>query len=225
LLAEDFVSEKPSKSAVANLVATELSIGYNDSDILQGPLNIGLTTGQCLVISGPSGIGKTTFLHTLAGYLSPVSGELLLNNQQPGQAAIRYLPQKPWIINGSLADNLAVLAPKASAAEMRQALILLGMDDLISSKNNGLNYHVNEHGEGVSGGQLQRLALARVLLSPASLVLLDEPTANLDAQSRQYVLTAIAALKPRCILVIASHDANVLALADQQLCFEYQEAK
>jgi len=208
----------------AKLILNELIIGYADGNPLQGPLNSELTTGQCLVINGPSGCGKTTLLHTLAGYLPPVSGELLLNGQMMGKTAIRYLPQKPWIINGSWADNLAVLAPEATEDEMQQALGLLGLKGLMSNRNNGLNSILNEHGEGLSGGQLQRLALARVLLSPAPLILLDEPTASLDTESRQYVLAALATLKSRCILVISSHDADVLALTDQPLRFDFQEA-
>lgn len=176
------------------------------------------------MINGPSGCGKTTLLHTLAGYLKPLSGKVLLNNQPMGKEAIRYLPQKPWIINGSWAENLAVLAPDATTKEMQKVLNQLGLESLIAYRNNDLGSQLNEHGEGLSGGQLQRLALARVLLSPAPLVLLDEPTASLDTESRQYVLAALAALKPRCILVISSHDADVLALADYQLKFARLES-
>lgn len=220
----DFVLAKQSNSSVSNTVVTDLSIGYNLSAVLQGPLNLELSTGQCLVISGASGCGKTTLLHTLAGYLPPVSGELLLNNQPMGKTAIRYLPQKPWIINGSWADNLSVLAPDATKQAMQQVLTKLGLESLISNRYKGLDSLLNEHGEGGSGGQLQRLALARVLLSPAPLVLLDEPTASLDSESRQYVLAALMALKPHCILVISSHDAEVLALADQRLHFQCKKA-
>ena len=107
---------------------------------------------------------------------------------------------------------------------MHKVLSQLDLEGLISNRNKGLDSKLNEHGEGLSGGQLQRLALARVLLSPAPLVLLDEPTASLDAESRQYVLAALAALKPQCMLVISSHDADVLALANQQLQFASRES-
>ncbi|MCL5974893.1 MAG: thiol reductant ABC exporter subunit CydD [Gammaproteobacteria bacterium] len=221
-LPADVISEQQSNSTLSKLITTNLSIGYNANEKLQGPLNIDLTTGQCLVISGPSGSGKTTLLHTLAGYLPPLSGELLLNNQPITKTAIRYLPQKPWIINGSWADNLSVLAPQATEQAMQKALIQLGLETLISNRDNGLDRKLNEHGEGLSGGQLQRLVLARVILSPAPLLLLDEPTGSLDAESRQYVLAALAELKPQCILVISSHDKEVLALADQQLHFKFK---
>jgi len=213
-----------SEHDLSRLKLSDLKIGYAKGNALQGPLNIALTTGQCLVVSGPSGCGKTTLLHALAGYLPPLSGKLLLNDQMTGNTAIRYLPQKPWIINGSWADNLSVLAPQATADEMHQVLAKLGLEMLLSSREKGLQSQLNEHGEGLSGGQLQRLALARVLLSPAPLVLLDEPTASLDSESRHYVLAALAALKTRCILVISSHDADVLALADQQLVFDFHKA-
>lgn len=221
--AED-VFELTADDTSSTLIATNLGIGYQPANVLQDPINLKLSNGQCLVINGPSGCGKTTLLHTLAGYLSPLSGKVLLNNQPMGKEAIRYLPQKPWIINGSWAENLSVMAPDATSKEMHKVLSQLGLESLISYRNNGLNSKLNEHGEGLSGGQLQRLALARVLLSPAPLVLLDEPTASLDAESRQYVLAALAALKPQCILVISSHDADVLALADHQLQFASRES-
>lgn len=220
--AED-VFELTADDSSSMLIATDLCIGYQPGDVLQDPINLRLSNGQCLVINGPSGCGKTTLLHTLAGYLPPLSGKVVLNNQPMGKEAIRYLPQKPWIINGSWADNLAVLAPDATEKEMHKVLSQLGFESLILYRNKGLDSQLNEHGEGLSGGQLQRLALARVLLSPAPLVLLDEPTASLDAESRQYVLAALAALKPQCILVISSHDADVLALADHQLQFARRE--
>jgi len=221
--AED-VFELTADDSSSILIATDLCIGYQPGDVLQNPINLKLSNGQCLVINGPSGCGKTTLLHTLAGYLSPLSGKVLLNNLPMGKEVIRYLPQKPWIINGSWANNLAVLAPDATEKEMHKVLSQLGLKSLISYRNNDLDSQLNEHGEGLSGGQLQRLALARVLLSPAPLILLDEPTASLDAESRQYVLAALAALKPQCILVISSHDADVLALADHQLQFARRES-
>ncbi len=160
--AED-VFELTADDLSSTLIATELCIGYPSGNVLQVPVNLKLSTGQCLVINGLSGSGKTTFLHTLAGYLSPLSGKVLLNNQPMGKEAIRYLPQKPWIINGSWAENLAVLAPDATQKEMHKVLSQLGLESLITNRNKGLDSKINEHGEGLSGGQLQRLALARVV--------------------------------------------------------------
>lgn len=211
-------------SAQSRLLVSELRIGYPDAKALQGPLTFQLSTGQCLVITGPSGAGKTTLLHTLAGYLPPQQGTLALNGQPMANTPIRYLPQKPWIIDGTWAENLAVLAPEASRESMVRVLNQLGLDKLIINRNNGLDEKLNSHGEGVSGGQLQRLALARVLLSPAPVILLDEPTASLDAESRRYVIAALETLKPDCMLIISSHDHALIKLADQQLDFHESRA-
>ena len=98
------------------------------------------------MITGPSGSGKTTLLHTLAGYLPPQQGTLTLNGQPMATIPIRYLPQKPWIIDGTWAENLSVLAPEATPESMVQVLNQLGLDKIIINRKNGLYENINNHG-------------------------------------------------------------------------------
>ncbi|KKO44979.1 ABC transporter ATP-binding protein [Arsukibacterium ikkense] len=203
-----------------HLLINQLAVGYPAAGCLQANLNASLHTGQCLLISGESGLGKTTILQTLAGLLPPFSlntppGSMLLNQQPLAEHAIAYLPQQPWLINGSWADNLKLLAPTATEPQMLQVLQQLGLAELVLETQAGLYRQISELGQGLSGGQLQRLALARVLLAPTAVVLLDEPTASLDQQSRDLVLSALQQLKPQVMLILVSHDPALLTLADQ----------
>ncbi|MDP2716724.1 thiol reductant ABC exporter subunit CydD [Rheinheimera sp.] len=200
---------------VQQLHINNLAVGYTPAQPLQSRLSANLTTGQCLLISGASGRGKTTILQSLCGLLPPLAGSVLLNNQSLAQHTLAYLPQQPWLINGSWADNLRLLAPAASEAQMLAVLSRLGLAELVTETAAGLYRQISEQGRGLSGGQLQRLALARVLLAPTAVVLLDEPTASLDGHSRDLVLSALQQLKPQVMLILVSHDPALQVLADQ----------
>lgn len=220
-----------SNTATYRLTVNQLAIAYPDKAILQRELSLQLQTGQCLVISGRSGIGKSTLLQTLAGLLPPAAGQIQLARangdvaaEASATAACFYQPQRPWIIHGSIRDNLLLLCSdeikqQLTSAQLLAVLATLGLTSLCPDAL-ALDKPLSERGEGVSGGQLQRLALARVLLSPLPYVLLDEPTSSLDASSRQLVLRALTQLKTQCILVLVSHEPAVQALADVHLVLQ-----
>lgn len=199
------------------LQLNDVSIGYPGQAALQQGITVALSTGQCWLIHGPSGVGKSTLLHTLAGLVPAQAGGVVFNEQPLAEQAIAYLPQKPWLVQGSWLDNLRLLAPAATQSQMLAVLEKLELAELIGHRVEGLQRPISEQGQGLSGGQLQRLALARVLLAPTPLVLLDEPTASLDPISRDIVIRTLQDLKPSVILVMVSHDPALLALADKQL--------
>lgn len=230
--AELFVKKdtQPSATAKYSLTVHQLAIAYPEQPILQRGLSLQLHTGQCLVISGRSGIGKSTLLQTLAGLLPPAAGQIQFTSDRAAArtdisaTACYYQPQRPWIIHGSIRDNLLLLCrsevkQQLTAPQLLAVLAQLGLTALCPDAA-ALDKPLSERGEGVSGGQLQRLALARVLLSPLPYVLLDEPTASLDANSRQLVLQALLHLKAHCILVLVSHEPAVQALADVHLVLQ-----
>lgn len=205
--------------AKLSLKLSNLSIGYESR--LTRKLNVELKIGSMLVISGHSGSGKTTLLNTIAGFVPALDGEVVIypmlnkgvsNNRSSNQMA--YLPQKAWIKNDTIYENLAALAPKASKTDMLQALKQLGLEEELDLKRLGLDTPIGEHGQGLSGGQMQRIAFARVLLNPTPIVLLDEPTAKLDFISKELIVAALKSLKPQRILVISSHDPLLISMSD-----------
>lgn len=180
-------------------------------------VSLQIARGQVVALTGPSGAGKSSLLHCLAGFVKPQSGSLTLFGELPGQRPLAWLGQRPFLIQGSWADNLRLTAPRATAADMEQAIDAVGLSALLRSQPKGLDSLLGEGGRGLSGGQAQRLALARVWLADAQLVLLDEPTASLDEHSEAEVIAALRKLAG-CgkTLVIATHHPALMALADQR---------
>lgn len=223
--------DKAAALAAANQLAAQLSFQEtsNTSFSLQqlqlssaqgAPLHLAsalqLQKGQAVVINGPSGVGKSTLLKTLAGLLPDVTGLYPLTPTRQPTLSRFYMAQRPWLVNGSIRANLQLLSGPVSDQALLAALQQVGLARFCDTAA-ALERPLTERGEGLSGGQLQRLALARAFLTPYDVIYLDEPTASLDASSRQQVIAALSMLKQHCILVVVSHDPEVQVLGDQQL--------
>ncbi|MDR5902251.1 thiol reductant ABC exporter subunit CydD [Halomonas icarae] len=212
--------EAPAACVSEGLIRLEAAtVSYPQRGRVLGPLDLTLVPGEVLVISAPSGGGKSTLLHLLAGFVGPEGGR---RRMAPG---LRYawMDQRPLLVKGSLADNLRLAAPQADVSAMYRALERAGLGELLARLPEGLGTPLGERGAGLSGGQAQRLALARVFLCDAPLVLLDEPTASLDAATEADVIAALRELarEGRC-LVIATHHPALMALADRGLMLDQQ---
>ncbi len=177
--------------------------------------------GKIGVLLGPSGSGKSTILHALLG-LVPLSGGAITINGTDLAAigslagAVGWLGQTTLLVPGTLAENLALALPArtADAASLRAAAEAAGLGPLLARRPDGLNTRLDERGSGLSGGERRRIGLARAWLAGAPLLLLDEPSAHLDAASEQaLVATLRAAAGPRTLL-IATHSPALAAIAD-----------
>lgn len=186
-----------------------------------------LPAGQSLLLQGASGAGKSTVLQVLLGAL-PYQGSLTVNGQDFAELqldswldGLDYLAQTPHFIEGSLADNLRLAQPEATGPQMRAALEQVGLGELLAGR--GLDWPLQERGSGLSGGQLSRLALARLLLRDRPLWLLDEPTAHLDPDSRRQIHQLLQQLGRGRSLILVSHSSSIaLDWVDQ--CLELSAA-
>ena len=157
-----------------------------------------------LAITGPSGCGKSTLLAVLAGLLEPTSGTV----HGPTRDRIAWLPQRPVFVSGTVADNLRLAAPDASDQQLLAALgrVALPVD---------LDTVLGEDGTTLSAGERARLALARVLLAERPYVLLDEPTAHLDAVTERIIADTVVELGRTSSVVVVAHKPALVALADR----------
>ena len=190
------------------LKITGLSKRFGRRTVLS-EIDIALQPGQCLMLSGPNGAGKTTLLRILAGLERPDRGRFDIGRGPASWRGCRgalldrilYLHQHPYMFDGSVRYNLAYALPRRLPTARRDELIETAMSWA------GLQ-HLNETpAKGLSGGERQRVSLARAWLRQPRILLLDEPTANLDQQARQYTVELLATLKQQGMsLMLASHD-------------------
>lgn len=180
--------------------------------------NLTINRGDVVALTGPTGGGKSTLLHVLAGFTTPDSGTLSAFGQAPGEFRFGWLGQKGFLVHGTWADNLRLTSPEASDVAIETALRNVGLGGLLAARKDGVHSPVSEEGQGLSGGQARRLSLARIFLADYDLVLLDEPTAGLDSDSEVFVLEALHKLAlAGKTLVFSTHHQALLTLANRIL--------
>lgn len=173
-------------------------------------LSLRLSPGEQVALVGPSGAGKTTLLNLLLGFIAPDQGEIRINahplsnlTPESWRRAIGWLGQKPVLFQDTIAGNIGMGRPGAARDEIENAAFSARVVDFARHLPNGLDTLVGEQGWGLSRGQAQRVALARVFLKNAPILLLDEPAAGLDMENERMVMQAIDALsRDRTVLML-----------------------
>lgn len=187
-----------------------------DHETVLDDLNLALTGPALVALTGPSGGGKTTLLKLLLGLLRPTTGTVTLAGTDLShypdaerQRCLAYVPQETLLFRASLRDNLT-LGETFANADLWEALRAVGLAETVRER--GLDATLAESGAGLSGGQRQRLAVARALLRNPDVLLLDEPSASLDADSEQVLVEVLQAqAQTRLVVVVAHRPALALA--------------
>ena len=182
--------------------------------------------GETVALVGPSGGGKTTMIRLLLGLIRPAEGRAYLQAADGRQVEVNaglrryfsYVPQGNTLLSGTIADNLRMVKPDASDAQLRAALEAACAWDFVSAMDGGLDASVGEHGHGLSEGQAQRIAIARALLRDAPVLLLDEATSALDVATERTILRNLAARYPHKTCIVTTHRPTVISLC----CRVYQ---
>lgn len=184
--------------------------------------NLAIRPGEKIALLGRNGAGKSTLLQGLSGLLQPASGEVLLDDlalDQIDPADVRrdvgLLTQSSRLFHGTIRDNLILGAPQAGPEEIIEALRMVGADEFIRRIPSGLEYVVQEGGEGLSGGQVQALLLARLLIRQPSVILLDEPTASMDDATERQFIERFKLWSRQRTVIVATHRMRVLDLVDR----------
>ncbi len=185
-------------------------------------LSLSVGPGEVVAVAGPSGCGKSSLLGVLLG-LVPVSrgsvtvGGVDLADLDPDawRTRVAWVPQRPHLFARSIADNVRLGRPDATDHEVRAAISDAGLDDVVAGLPQGLATMLGTEGAGLSAGERQRVALARAFLRDAPLLLLDEPTANLDGATEEAVLSAVRRLMVGRTVMMAAHRPSLLAVSDR----------
>ena len=198
----------------------EVSFAYRDEKILSD-INVGIRPGRVVRIAGPSGVGKSTLLKLLMRFWDPQSGRVTISGldlRDVNTASLRtqqgLMEQDTFLFATTIRENLLVAKTDASDEELMAALEKAALRELVERLPQGLDTQLAELGDSLSGGERQRLGLARVFLQDAPLLLLDEPTSNLDALSEASVLKALQENRADKTVVIVTHRASAGAIAD-----------
>ena len=203
-----------------------VTVAYDRTTALRD-VDLTLRPGERVAIIGPSGAGKSTLLGLLLGFVTPTSGRITVDGTDladldPDQwrRHLAWVPQRAHLFAGSVADNITLGRPDAPAAEVDAAIRAAALDEVIAALPDGLATQLGERGHGLSSGQRQRVALARAFLRDARIVLLDEPTARLDAASEAAVLDATRKLVAGRTALLVAHRPALLDEADRILRVE-----
>jgi ATP-binding cassette subfamily C protein CydD len=206
-----------------SLELQNVSKKYGERTVLSG-INLQIQALEKIALVGESGAGKTTLLKLMLGLETASEGLVLLKglpvNPDFASANITWIGQGASIFYGSISDNISLFNPDYSAEMIQTAAEKAGVSEFSKNLPEGLATLVGERGYGLSGGQIQRIALARAFLKNAPIVLLDEPTSHLDEQNKLVLLDVIDALFKDKTLLIASHDPAVIARMSRQIVIE-----
>jgi ATP-binding cassette subfamily C protein CydD len=201
-----------------------VSFAYADGGFALQDVSFTIRSGERVAIVGPSGAGKSTLLALLCGFLSPSSGRIVVDgvdlaqlDPAPWRARIAWLPQRGHVFDADVDANVALGRPGSGADPVGAALAAAGLEDGLPE---GRCTRLAENGKGLSGGEIQRLALARAFYGGGALVVVDEPTAHLDAETERALVQRIGAFAEGRTLVMSAHRRASLAMVDRVIAME-----
>jgi thiol reductant ABC exporter CydD subunit len=214
------IAPSPLEAAV-RLEGVSFSYPGRPGDVLRS-LELELRPGETVALVGPSGAGKSTVASLLLLLARPSSGRVTAGgadladcDPEAWRSNVAWVPQRPTLFSGTVAENIALGEPRAGEARIRAAAELAGADAFIRRLPDGYRTIVGDGGRALSAGERRRIAIARAFLRDAPLMILDEPTANLDRESGEVVGDALVRLGKGRTVVLIAHDDEVVRHADR----------
>lgn len=225
--ASDEKNRSLNDTVILSVVLKNISFQYAGKPVLKD-LSFSAGKGDFIGIHGESGIGKTTVINLLLGFLKPNAGEILINDITANcetlkqyWPSISYVRQQSFFIYDTIEKNITLQEEASDETKLAKALKLSGLDKLIAAFPEGLQKIVTENGKNISGGQQQRISLARAIYKDADLLLLDEPLNELDETSSAAVLEQLKELSVNGkIIILITHDKKSLAYCNKTVSID-----
>ena len=204
------------------LAFRDVWFGYEPGTPVLRGVDLTVPAGEAVCLMGRSGTGKSTLLNLVLRLYEPDGGAITLDGADLRDCSMSSLrrrmalvPQDPWLLDGSIGDNIAFGRPSVTDPEIRSAARAALVDDFVGDLADGYDTLVGESGVRLSGGQRRRIAIARALVRDTDLLLLDEPTSDLDTTSGSLVIEALRRASAGRTMLLVTHDPAVAALADR----------
>ena len=218
-ISEKFINIIPFKKSIS---FRNISFKYNDSNkVIFKKLNLLIKKGEIIGISGKSGSGKTTFINILLGLLEPNSGDILVDNVnikknlKGWQKNIGYVPQIIHLLNNSIKENITMGFLEKNTISIKKAIELSKIQNFVKNLKKKERTNIGEDGVKISGGQKQRLGIARAIYRNPDVLILDEPTSSLDNETEEEFIKTILTMKRKKTIIIVSHKDSVLKKCDR----------
>lgn len=209
----------------------ETEFSYENNAFSLKNIKLAINPYDQVAIIGRTGSGKTTLLHLIAGLIPHTNGEILINDkprkdfsEKDWFARISYISQSPYIFSGTILDNIIIGSDETpSMEEVEKAAEKAGIAELINSLEQGYETYIGEGGRGLSGGEKQRIALARAFLKRPSIILFDEPTTGLDLQTERILQASIEELSKKSTVITVAHRLHTIKNADKIVLMDQGE--
>jgi ATP-binding cassette subfamily C protein CydD len=221
-LPEGFAGFLPAPSGPPAILFEGVSFRYGGVRGGVTAVDLELPAGSITALAGESGAGKTTLARLLVGLARPESGRILVNGHDlttlapdSWRSRLAWVPQTPYFTSGTVRENLLLGRPDADENLINTALAAAAADQFISRLPLGLDTLLGDRGAGLSGGELRRLALARAYVCQATLIVLDEPTAGLDAESERLVCEALQRVAQGRTVLVISHREQTMSSTER----------
>ena len=208
---------------------SNVSFSYPDSRAMTlRSVSFLIESGTQVALMGPSGAGKSTIADLICRVLAPTEGSIEYRNPDLGLAdkssypRLSYVPQRPGLVSGTILDNVALAesVEDIDRSHVMEALRLAHLDDIVDNLPDGLDTNLGKLQDGLSGGQMQRLGLARALYTNPGLLVMDEATSALDAESEAKIQSALDDMRGRVTVVLIAHRLNTIQHADKVILLD-----
>ena len=211
----------------------EISFGYNNNEFILNKVKLNLNFGEKIGILGKSGAGKTSLINLICGFLKPSQGKILIDekilneeNNLSWQKKISLVEQNVYLFNDTIKNNIILNNDddKIDYNLLNQSIKKAQLSSFIEKQENGIETVINQNSSNISGGERQRIGLARALYKNSPVIILDEPTSSLDRENSNSIMEVLNSIKNKTIIII-SHDEDALNICDKKYLLENKMLK